>query len=131
MIDNATAQWNADKLQGNDVSAAAPSTDDALVWNGTSWAPAAQTGGGPGAECKAGSVLAVSFTGSPKTAAVTFGTAYSDANYAVSLTAVVSGATAYLPTVSNKLATGFTIQLNTGATVNLTAVDWHTMPHGE
>jgi hypothetical protein len=46
----AVAQWNADKLQGRDVGAAAPSPSDVLTWSGSAWAPAAPSGGvtGPG-----------------------------------------------------------------------------------
>jgi len=39
--DATTAMWNADALQGNDVSTTAPSSGQALKWNGSAWAPAA------------------------------------------------------------------------------------------
>jgi len=39
-----TAQWNADRLQGSAISAAAPATNDVLQWNGSAWAPAASGG---------------------------------------------------------------------------------------
>jgi lysophospholipase L1-like esterase len=42
---NTTAQWNADKLQGRNVGATAPTTNQVLGWNGTAWIPIDQTGG--------------------------------------------------------------------------------------
>ncbi len=40
-----TAMWNADELQGNSVSTAAPSSGQVLKWNGSAWAPGADDGG--------------------------------------------------------------------------------------
>lgn len=37
--DNTTAQWNANKLQGNNLSNATPLTGQVLKWNGSTWAP--------------------------------------------------------------------------------------------
>lgn len=39
LLDNTTAIWNASRLQGNTVSATAPTTGQALGWTGTDWAP--------------------------------------------------------------------------------------------
>lgn len=36
------------KLQGRSISSTAPSSGQALVWNGSAWAPATQAGGSPG-----------------------------------------------------------------------------------
>ena len=36
---NNTGIWNANKLQGNDISSAAPSADNILKWTGTQWIP--------------------------------------------------------------------------------------------
>ncbi|MCB9245645.1 MAG: tail fiber domain-containing protein [Flavobacteriales bacterium] len=36
---NTTAMWNADKLQGNDISAGSPSANDVLKWDGSKWVP--------------------------------------------------------------------------------------------
>ncbi len=38
--DSTHAVWNANKLQGNNISATSPATKQVLKWNGTSWAPA-------------------------------------------------------------------------------------------
>ncbi len=46
---NAAALWNAQSLQGRNVSSTAPASGDALKWDGTVWAPAKDltgTGGG-------------------------------------------------------------------------------------
>ncbi|MCD6013882.1 MAG: hypothetical protein K0Q79_3744 [Flavipsychrobacter sp.] len=37
---NTSALWNANKLQGNNMSTASPATGQALKWNGSEWAPA-------------------------------------------------------------------------------------------
>ena len=37
---NTTALWNADQLQGNDISTVLPATGQVLKWDGTSWTPA-------------------------------------------------------------------------------------------
>jgi len=46
-VQNTTAQWNANQLQGRTVSSTAPSSGQTLSWNGSSWAPTTpSTGGG-------------------------------------------------------------------------------------
>lgn len=37
---NTTALWNANQLQGRNVASTAPSTNQVLQWNGSSWVPA-------------------------------------------------------------------------------------------
>jgi len=48
-----TAQWNANKLQGRNVSAAAPANTNVLTWNdgASQWEPQAGGGGGGGYYC--------------------------------------------------------------------------------
>jgi hypothetical protein len=71
---------------------------------------------------KAGSVLAASFSGNPKKAAVTFVTVQPDANYEIA----ISGTDARFYTWESKTVNGFTINTNANqaltATVNWTAV---------
>ncbi len=43
---NTTALWNASQLQGFNVSNTAPSSGQALAWNGSAWAPATISGSG-------------------------------------------------------------------------------------
>lgn len=88
-------------------------------------------GGGGALVTKAGRVVAASFTGSPKKATVTFSTAFSDANYAVSLTAETSNNRTFSPAVMSKLAGSFEIMLASGSTSNLIAVHWHAIKDGE
>ncbi len=45
-VGNAIAQWNANRLQGNNISVAAPATGQALVWDGLQWEPQTPAGGG-------------------------------------------------------------------------------------
>lgn len=42
---NTTALWNANQLQGRNVSTTAPTTGQALAWDGTAWAPTTVSGG--------------------------------------------------------------------------------------
>lgn len=41
-----SALWNANKLQGRDVSTTAPTTGQVLKWDGSNWAPAKDSSGG-------------------------------------------------------------------------------------
>jgi len=43
---NTTALWNANKLQGDSISTAAPTTGQVLQWTGTAWAPTAVASAG-------------------------------------------------------------------------------------
>lgn len=38
-VGNTTAQWNASQLQGRTLASTAPSTGNAVVWDGSQWAP--------------------------------------------------------------------------------------------
>lgn len=38
-VGNTTAQWNADKLQGTNISSSSPVTGDSLRYDGTNWSP--------------------------------------------------------------------------------------------
>ena len=89
------------------------------------------SGSGPATGMKSGRVLAASFAGNPKTAVVSFLTAYTDTNYSISLTCVTSFHVQFASAVENKLAGGFTI--NTGANnINgLVEVLWIAAPYGE
>ncbi len=79
-----------------------------------------------GLNIKSGSVASGSFAGTPRTAAVTFTTAYPNTNYSITIT----GGNNRNYTYQSKATTGFTI--NTNANTALTAdVDWQTIQYGE
>jgi len=59
---NTTALWNANELQGNNVSAIAPTTGDVLSWNGATWLPTASSSGW-GLTGNAGTNPALNFVG--------------------------------------------------------------------
>lgn len=80
---------------------------------------------------KAGTVAAGSFSGTPRTAAVTFTTAFPDNLYTVSHSAVITSNRGYIVTVQSKTSAGFTLNLNSNGTTNLTSVDWVAVDHGE
>jgi hypothetical protein len=69
---------------------------------------ALNAGGGGGTSAKAGSGSAASFGGTPRTASITFGSAFSDNLYAVTVT----GEDARSFTIQSKSSTGFTINSN-------------------
>lgn len=75
---------------------------------------------------KSGSVASGSFTGTPRTAAVVFDTAFADSNYSIA----VSGSDARIFTIESKSASGFTINAN--ANQALTGdVYWECMEYGQ
>lgn len=47
-VGNGTAQWNADKLQGQPVDSAAPSLNDVPTWDGSKWSAAPPPGASGG-----------------------------------------------------------------------------------
>lgn len=71
---------------------------------------------------KAGIIAAASFTGSPASATVSFSSAFPDANYAVVVTPVSSGANLIF-NVRSKSASGFTVA-TAQPTAGLLEVDW-------
>lgn len=80
---------------------------------------------------KNNAVASASFAGSPRTAAVTFTTAYPDTNYSIALTPVTTNNTSFSPTVESKATTGFTINMHTNNITNLVEVMWTALPYGE
>ena len=81
---------------------------------------------------KSGVALAASFSGSPKSAVVTFATPYASTNYAVTLGEVAaSGSPSHAASISDKLTTGFTINLNSASMTGFVGMDWHTALYGE
>ena len=79
-----------------------------------------------GLRTKSGSVASGTFAGTPRTAAVTFTTAFANTNYSIQIT----GADNRSFTYQSKATTGFTI--NTNANTPLTGnVDWVAIEHGE
>jgi hypothetical protein len=61
-LPNTTAMWNANRLQGNAVNNTAPSNGQALVYNGTDWAPTTLAAGtvytgGTGISVSSGGVI--------------------------------------------------------------------------
>ena len=80
---------------------------------------------------KAGSILAVSFTGSPKKASVVFTTAFPNANYAVTASTVMTNDKHYMVVVESQTATGFTLSLGSNKTSDLAQANWIAIEHGE
>lgn len=84
-----------------------------------------------GLQTKAGRVLNASFAGNPKTATVTFSTAFGTANYSVTVTPVTTGGTAFTPFVESKIAASFVINMGANNIAALTEVGWHAILDGE
>lgn len=105
----------------------APSDGQEYVRKNAAWA-VASGGGGGGLSTKSGEVAAGSFSGNPKTATVTFSTAFSDANYSVAMTG--QGVDKYTITAANKAAGSFDIVLNSNSAPS-NPVLWTAIAHGE
>jgi len=75
---------------------------------------------------KTGTIASGSFTGNPKTAAVTFSTAFANTNYSISITGVDARQWSW----SSKATTGFTISSNANGALTGN-VDWQAMAIGE
>jgi hypothetical protein len=120
----ATTSLTASYYGGSVLSASYASTASYLLGTiaSASYATTASYvigGGGVSSNVKGGYVSAVSFTGTPKITAVTFGTAFSDNDYSVTIT----GEDIRVWSIESKSSTGFTI--NTNSNVDLTnSVYW-------
>jgi hypothetical protein len=79
----------------------------------------------------AGVIIPGSFSGNPKTATVTFGTAYPDTTYTVVADAVTDGSKSYGLAIESKTVNGFTVNLHSNNLAGLVEVDWHTALSGE
>ena len=91
----------------------------------------AATGGGSGLDTKAGTVVAGSFSGSPKKATITFATAYSSTAYSVTLGIDSTSNASWSPKIESKTTGGFTINLGSSNVTNLVEVSWQTIESGE
>jgi len=80
---------------------------------------------------KAGHVLAASFAGTPKKATVTFSAAFTNANYAVTVSAVTVNGRAFAPFIESQVAGSFVICLGSNSNADLTQVNWHATKDGE
>jgi len=81
---------------------------------------------GTGLKLKAGTVAAGSFSGSPKTVAITFASAFTNTNYTINIT----GTDVRQWSWSSKATTGFTIQTNSNRALTGN-VDWQAQEIGE
>lgn len=84
-----------------------------------------------GSVAKAGRILPVSFAGAPLSAAVVFGAAFPDNDYAVVYDAETTDGSAYPIGIHTKSASGFTLSLNSNTLSGLVAVTWSTAQLGE
>ena len=84
-----------------------------------------------GLATKSGKVTVTSFSGNPKTATVTFATAFADANYSVSLGVETSDSTLFTPVLNSITASGFIINMITNYISKLTSIHWIAVYNGE
>lgn len=140
IFDSSSIDWKTRTLKAPD------GTSTVLSWNNTtgsligtsSWAVSSSQAvsssfattasyviGGGGSTVKAGSGSVASFGGSPLTSSITFGSAFSNNSYAVTVT----GEDARSWTIQSKTSAGFTI--NSNSSVGLTGpVYWMATPFG-
>lgn len=79
---------------------------------------------------KSGFLIPGSFSGTPKKATVTFTSAFSDTNYAITLGVETDGSRTFSPCIESKLTTGFIVDLQANNLAGLVEVGWHAMPIG-
>lgn len=79
---------------------------------------------------KAGVLIPGDFSGSPKKATVTLGTAYPDSNYSVTLSVATDGTKTFAPQIEDKTNVGFVVNLNSNNLANLVEIGWHTLENG-
>ena len=120
----------AGKLDPKQLAQVGATNGQALVYNtaNNKWQPGSVAGG---LGSKAGNVLAAAFSGNTKTAAVTFTTAFANANYAIVLTVNATGHTGFGPGWTDKTVNGFTIDMNSNNICKLVSVDWIAVAYGE
>jgi hypothetical protein len=97
----------------------------AALWKSTT------ASSGSSLQHKAGRVLAASFAGTPKKATVTFGAAMPNTNYSITLTCLTANSRTFAPTSESKTTGGFTINIGSNVTTDLTEVGWQVMADGE
>ncbi len=85
--------------------------------------------GSAGLVTKSGLVLNATFTGNPKTATVTFSSAFADANYTPVF--MVNGTTSFSPRATSIVAGSFVINMGANNINGLVDVRWVAIKHGE
>lgn len=106
-----------------DLNALYRRNDGNTAWDATSSAPSV-------ASVKAGVIVPGSFSGDPKKATVTFGTAFGGTSYAVVLSTQTDGTKTYAPAAETKTAGGFVVNLHSNNVANLVEVEWHCILNG-
>jgi len=138
-VDNTSAVWNANKIDGMTVSSGAgglnhPLHFDVLTYNSSTktWYPDItpiyylyQT------TIKAGTIYPGSFTGTPPTATYTSVGGFLDTNYGVAATACTVSGTVYACIVQNKTTDGFEIVMGSNDLSDLVSVGWVAAADGE
>lgn len=88
-------------------------------------------GGGGGLTTKSGRVLAAAFSGSPMSATVSFGGAFPDTDYSITLGVEGSSNKHWAPGYNSKTTGGFTIDLGSNSKANLVEISWQAIADGE
>jgi hypothetical protein len=82
-------------------------------------------------QIKSGTVLPVAFSGTPKVASVVFGTAFSSANYSITVDVQSNGTgKSYGLTTENRTAAGFTINTCSDTITGIDRVHWQAILEG-
>jgi hypothetical protein len=87
--------------------------------------------GTPTLQTKAGSLPAAAFSGTPKVAAVAFGSPFSSANYSVLVDIETTGSRAFAHSIVNRTAASFIISLCADNVTGLVQVNWTATVEGE
>lgn len=92
----------------------------------TAWEPAVAGD----TKVKSGEITS-GWSGTPKKATVTFGSAFASASYSVSYSAEISSGRGFAPQTESKTASGFVVNLLSDNVANLAALGWQAILHGE
>lgn len=74
---------------------------------------------------KAGVLIPGAFSGNPKKATVTFGTAFSAIGFAIAFSPITDGSRTFSLSVESKTVSGFVLNLNANNLAGLVEVGWH------
>lgn len=129
---NQAAREGATGLVAADIGKQALQTDNNTVYLLIATTPTwLQLTPGAQRNHKAGVLIPGDFSGSPRTATVTFATAYPNLNYSVNAEAVTINGRRYVLNVASKAVGSFVVGLGSSAIGDLVEVLWQTIDQGE
>lgn len=126
------AREGATGLVSADIGKQSLQLDDNTVWLLIATTPTwLQLTPGVVPKIKVGVLIPGNFAGSPRTATVTFGTAFPDTNYVITTDPVTINGRRYTLNIATKLAGSFVVGLGSSNIADLVEVGWQAIVNGE